>query len=219
MKKQTVFKGLGFLFIIVLLIWLNHSVLDIRPKTIRNWMLSFGILAPLIYIALYTVRPLILFPASILSLAGGLAFGAVLGTVYTIIGATLSAMIAFLIAKAAGPKFIKANKEGRFKKIQHQLEKNGFYYVLMMRILPIFNFDLISYAAGASRVKFLSFALATMLGIIPGTFAYNFLGSSFASGSFSTIIIAAVIFLIVLAVPIYLKKRTNVGAEIEESKE
>jgi uncharacterized membrane protein YdjX (TVP38/TMEM64 family) len=58
----------------------------------------------------------------------------------------------------------------------------GFFYVVTLRLIPLFNFDLISYTAGISKVRYQSFLFGTLLGIVPGTFAYNFLGSSFADG-------------------------------------
>ncbi|WP_257346946.1 hypothetical protein [Pseudalkalibacillus decolorationis] len=61
---------------IVLIFWLSHSYLNFTTEQIRDWILSFGLIAPIIFMAVYTIRPLVFFPASVLSLAGGLAFGA-----------------------------------------------------------------------------------------------------------------------------------------------
>ncbi|VWX35366.1 TVP38/TMEM64 family protein [Exiguobacterium oxidotolerans] len=205
-QQRKILKIVGIIAIVIGLIWFSRSYLNISPTEIKEWILSFGMWAPILYIVLYTVRPLIFFPASVLSITGGLAFGAMMGTVYTVIGATLGAVVAFLVAKKLGKGVIK-NSAGKVDQIQQQLEKNGFIYVLIFRLLPIFNFDLISYAAGLSKVRLLPFFLATLIGIIPGTFAYNFLGSSIVSKDPRIIIGAIIVFLILTIVPWYLQKR------------
>lgn len=210
-------KGKGYLIgkwvligiAIGVVIWLSRSVFQIDAEGLRNWILSFGFWAPLIYIIIYTVRPLIFFPASVLSIAGGLAFGAWLGTLYTIIGATLGAMLSFIVAKNLGKSLVRKEWSGNAKKIQSQMEQNGFLYVLLFRLIPVINFDLISYMAAIAKVRFGAFALATLIGIIPGTFAYNFLGSSFISGNPKIIILAVIVFIVLTVVPILIRNRWN----------
>lgn len=191
------------------LIWLGRSVFQVNANDLRSWILSFGIWSPVIYIVIYTLRPLLFFPASILSIAGGLAFGAWLGTLYTIIGATLGAMLSFYVAKTLGKKLVRKTWNGNARKIQSQMEQNGFFYVLLFRFIPVINFDLISYVAAFAKVRFSSFALATLVGIIPGTFAYNFLGSSFVSGNPKIIVLAVIVFVILTVVPILLRNHWN----------
>ncbi|OIN66040.1 TVP38/TMEM64 family protein [Exiguobacterium sp. KRL4] len=207
-RQQKIVRIILLLMIIGGLIWFSRSYLNINPSDIKEWILSFGMWAPILYILLYTIRPLIFFPASVLSITGGLAFGALMGTVYTVIGATLGAVVAFLVAKKLGTGLIKQKDgAGKVEQIQRQLEKNGFIYVLIFRLLPIFNFDLISYAAGLSKVRLLPFFLATLIGIIPGTFAYNFLGSSIVSKDPRIIIGAVTVFVVLTIVPWYIQKR------------
>ena len=202
-------KWLLAVFAVGLVIWLSRSVFEVDANDLRSWILSFGIWAPVMYIVIYTIRPLIFFPASVLSIAGGLAFGAWLGTLYTIIGATLGAILSFYVAKTFGKSLIRKEWTGNAGKIQSQMEQNGFFYVLLFRFIPVINFDLISYAAAFAKVRFTSFALATLVGIIPGTFAYNFLGSSFVSGNPKIIVLAVAVFVILTVVPIVIRNRWN----------
>jgi len=192
---------------VVIFLWINDRFINISPKFIQVWILSFGVFAPIIYIVIYTVRPLILFPASVLSLSAGLAFGAFWGTIYTLIGATGGAVLSFLVAGRLGHKLKNKTWDGKAKIIQEQLKKNDFIYVLLLRLIPIFNFDMISYLAGISNVRLLHFTLATLLGIIPGTFAYNFLGSSLVNGNMTILILSILVFLIVTIIPLVLSKR------------
>lgn len=212
MKKGTapiIGKWLLAAAAIVLIVWLSRSVFDVDANGIRRWILSFGFWAPAIYMLIYTIRPLVFFPASVLSIAGGLAFGAWQGTLYTIIGATLGAMLSFIIAKSVGKSLVRKEWTGNAGKIQSQMEQNGFLYVLLFRFIPVINFDLISYAAAFAKVRFGSFALATLIGIIPGTFAYNFLGSSFISGNPRIMILAVLVFAVLTAVPILIRNKWN----------
>ncbi|NLP49739.1 TVP38/TMEM64 family protein [Bacillus sp. RO1] len=210
MTRKNWIKAILLAILVGSLLYINHTYLNISPEGIREWILSFGIFAPIIYIILYTIRPLILFPASILSLAAGLAFGAFGGTVYTIIGATLGAIVSFLVAKKFGKRMIKNQTSNvRVQKIQSQMEENGFFYVLLLRLIPLFNFDLISYLAGLSKVKLSHFILATVIGIIPGTFAYNFLGSSFVGDNKFVIFIAVIVFVLISVLPLIFSKKVR----------
>jgi uncharacterized membrane protein YdjX (TVP38/TMEM64 family) len=200
-------KITALLIILVTLIWYGRTQLNLDAAEIRDWILGFSFWAPIVYMLIYTVRPLIFFPASVLSITGGLAFGAGMGTMYTVIGATSGAVLSFLVARKLGKNIANKEWKGRGQVIQTQLEKNGFFYVLLLRFIPLFNFDLISYSAGISKVRFRSFLFGTLLGIIPGTFAYNFLGSSLISGSPKIIIWGIFVFTILTVIPIWIRKK------------
>lgn len=86
------------------------------------------------------------------------------------------------------------------------MERRGFLYVFVLRLIPLVSFDLLSYAAGISKVRFRSFLLATVLGMIPGTLAYSFLGASLASGSVTTVFIVALVFVSLIGVTYYFRK-------------
>ena len=198
---------MGIMIIFGFLFYLNQTVLNLDPNSIQSWILSIGILAPFVFVMLYSVRPFMLFPASILSLAGGLAFGPIYGTVLTIIGATIGAYLSFLFARKVGARRVEERMGSKTEKLQSVLEKNGFTVVLVLRLIPLFNFDLISYAAGLSKVKKSHFLIATVIGIIPGTFAYNFLGASTVSDNSGKFILALIIFAVAIIVPVLFRKR------------
>ena len=198
--------GLVLTFVLFLLVF-NYRYLHIQPIEIREWILSYGILAPVLYIIIYTLRTLILFPASILTLAGGLAFGPLWGTVLTVIGATGAAALAFRVSRKLGRNIVAKRWKGKGEKIQEQLESNGFFYVLVLRFIPFFNFDLISYLVGVSKVKFMPYILGTALGIIPSSFAYVFLGSSLAAPKLETLLLAVSVYIVISAVPFIFSRK------------
>lgn len=217
--KKSAFKWVILAFILFVLFYLNQAVLDVTPIKVRVWIISFGLFAPFLYVLLYLIRPLFLFPSSILFLASGLAFGAFWGSVYTVVGATLSAVVAFVVAKRVGHVLLREELESpRVQAIQQQLEENGFFYVLLLRLIPFLNFDLVSYAAGVSNIRLGHFTLATLIGVIPGICAYNILGSSLVSGHYGLFWISLFLLFALGVSPLFLSPRLRAKLGINKLK-
>jgi uncharacterized membrane protein YdjX (TVP38/TMEM64 family) len=208
-KPVTIIKITSVLLITGFLFWFNWRYVNLGPEDIKTVFHGFGWAGPIVFVAVYIFRPLVLFPASILSLAGGLIFGPFLGMALIITGAAGGATLSFWIARKLGKNIAAKNWTGKAEKIQNQLEKNGFIYILSLRLIPVLNFDLISYLSGISKISFRHFLIGTVIGIVPATFAYSFLGSSFASGDMTVIIFALSLFVIISLVPLLLKKRVS----------
>lgn len=217
MRGSIWWKIVGIAAIAGALLWFDFKVLKVSPETIREWVLSFGWIAPVLYIGLYIARPFVLFPASVLSMAGGLAFGTWMGMLYTLVGAVTGAVLSFLLARKIGKGFFKGKDDPRLEKIERSMERKGFMMVLLLRIAPFVPFDLVSYSAGAARVRLRAFLPATVIGTLPGTFAYNFLGSSLTSGGWRHFLVAGCVFVAALSVPFLFRRR--VQRELEEGKD
>lgn len=141
-------------------------------------LLSFGIFAPLSFIILYTIRPLVFFPASIMTLSSVFIFGPYVGFLVSYIGETCSAVLTYTIGKYFGKEF------GLTKKIEKTnihvyLQKNGFLSIFILRIVPLFPFDFVNYSSGIFKISFKTYMAATLTGIVPGLIAFIFLGNSF----------------------------------------
>ncbi|MEW6402304.1 MAG: VTT domain-containing protein, partial [Chloroflexota bacterium] len=138
---------------------------------------------PLIYVVLYAVRPLILFPSTILTLAGGFVFGPILGVLYTIIASNISSTIAFFVGHYFGEgmfdeKTLKVSETFRvLQGFARRMRENSFETVMIMRFIFL-PYDAVSYLAGFLRIKYFPFILATALGSIPGTMAFIGFGAS-----------------------------------------
>jgi len=166
------------LALIACLWWFNHYHLHLTPEDLRSRMLQFGAWAPVVYIAVYTIRPLIFFPATVLCLAGGLAFGPYWGTVYTMIGFMGDAVLAYGLGRYFGHRFVRRT-DSRIRQWSDRLVRRTFPTIATLRLIPIIPFDIVSYAAGMAKVRFLPYAVGTLIGTLPVTVAYSFLGSSF----------------------------------------
>ncbi|QJD87084.1 TVP38/TMEM64 family protein [Cohnella herbarum] len=209
MRRSTALKIGAAVVVVAVLLWIDFKYLNVNPASIRTWVLSFGWLAPVLYVAMYIARPFILFPASVLSMAGGLAFGTWFGMLYTLIGAVTGAVLSFLLARKIGGGFFRGKEDPRLVKIEQAMERRGFMMVLLFRIAPFVPFDLVSYAAGVARVPLRAFLPATIIGTLPGTFAYNFLGASLTKGSWRDFGIAACVFAVALAVPFLFRRKVE----------
>jgi uncharacterized membrane protein YdjX (TVP38/TMEM64 family) len=144
-------------------------------------LLTTSAVGPILYIIIYWFRPLIFFPATVLTVLSGFLFGPI-GILYTIIGANGSAMVAFTVGYFFGQGILEDNEEsaGFIQKYTSRMRENSFETVLLMRLIFL-PYDLVNYAAGFLRIKWLPFLLATAIGSIPGTISFVLLGSSFGT--------------------------------------
>jgi uncharacterized membrane protein YdjX (TVP38/TMEM64 family) len=133
---------------------------------------------PLIYMLVYAVRPLILFPSTLLTLAGGFVFGPVLGVLYTIVASNISSTIAFYVGRYFGEGLFKDDgSNGLIQRYARRMRENSFETVMIMRFIFL-PYDAVSYLAGFLRIHYWPFILATALGSIPGTLAFIGFGAS-----------------------------------------
>ncbi|MCK9418975.1 MAG: TVP38/TMEM64 family protein [Nitrospirae bacterium] len=134
------------------------------------------------FIAVYIIQTALSLPgAAILSLAAGAVFGVVMGTLYVNIGATVGAILAFLVARYLFHDVIQNKFGARLEKINKELEARGFNYLLFLRLVPVFPFFLINLGAGLTRMPLRTYFLGTMVGIIPGSFVFCNAGASLAT--------------------------------------
>jgi uncharacterized membrane protein YdjX (TVP38/TMEM64 family) len=119
--------------------------------------------------------------ATILTMIGGLLFGALVGGSSAIVGATLGATVIFLIARTAAGEFLLRRAGPLAAKVTQGFRDNAFSYLLFLRLVPVFPFWLINLAAALAGISLGAFVGATALGIIPGTLTYAFVGSGLDS--------------------------------------
>lgn len=156
---------------------LGFDVARLSPERVRAFVLSFGVWAPLIYLVTYG-QPIVPLPASIMTITGGLAFGPLWGTCAAVTGATVRACSQFLVARMLGREAVAKLLKGRVASLDQKLGDNSFKAVLLIRLIPNVPYDMQNYALGFSRARFGAYALATLLGILPTSFALVYLGHS-----------------------------------------
>ena len=176
--------------------------MDLLAVKARN----LGIFGPLLLIALMTLAvvfsPL---PSAPVALAAGAVYGHTYGTIYIVIGAEIGAIAAFMIARIAGyelaSKYLGSNLSlGRFGS-QSALTA----IVFVSRLIPFMSFDLVSYAAGLTPIALWRFAIATLLGLIPISFALAHLGGEIVTTDNSSLMLVVLLVGLLTLVPLALK--------------
>lgn len=174
-----------------------------------------GIWGPLAYVGIYSFRSLIFFPASVLTVIGGLLFGPWMGLALTFIGENISANISFIVGRYFSSDLLKhlAARKKFVPRLACRIQENGFLAVLIMR-LSYLPFDLVGYSSGMCNIKQRDFAFGTLIGTLPGLATFAFLGSSIADPSYLTL---TAIFLVVgLAIAYFLKKHRSAQNFVSE---
>ncbi|MTI70032.1 MAG: TVP38/TMEM64 family protein [Firmicutes bacterium] len=204
-------KYLGAIIIFIIIIYIINKLNIFNgysPEDIKIYLDTFGVLAPIVYIIIFTIVPLTLFPDSILAIAGGMGFGLLKGCIYTLIGALFGATLSFYISRLLGRNFLKKLIKKDITPLKEQLENNGFWIILILRCIPLFPFDIISYAAGLSEVKYKDFFIATIIGTIPGIFVYTNVGDKSTQIGSTNFYVSILLLLLLFVVSFFLKKKT-----------
>lgn len=181
---------------------------------------SAGVAAPLLFIALYVVMTVLMFPGAVMTAAAGVVFGTAWGTALAVVGAGLGAVAAFEAGRWLGREQVERISGDRLSRLDDWLEGRGFTAVLYLRLIPIVPFNVLNYVAGVTAIRRQDYALATVLGIVPGTFAYAALGGNISDPT-SPAFIGAVVLIVVLAAgaPLVNRalRRRGIGAPDPES--
>jgi uncharacterized membrane protein YdjX (TVP38/TMEM64 family) len=162
--------------------YLSLETLAENRDLLRAFIDANMLLAILAFVALYTVIVALSLPGgAVLTLAGGLLFGWLLGGIASVIGATLGAIVVFLVARSALADLLAKKAGPWLDRFRQGLQEDAFNYLLFLRLVPIFPFWLVNLAPGLLGVSFTTYLVTTILGIIPGTFAYSLAGNGLDS--------------------------------------
>lgn len=144
----------------------------------QDWVAGLGAWGPIAFIAGYALATVAFAPGAILTLAAGPIFGLVEGAIYVFVAATTGAALAFLAARYLVRGAIERRVAGhpRFEAIDEAIARDGRRIVFLLRLSPVFPFNLLNYALGLTRVGFVDYCIAS-LGMIPGTILYVYLGA------------------------------------------
>lgn len=176
-KSKIILLALVALIIIALL-WL---------LPVREWLVllqaqikSYGVLAPVVYALVYIIATLLLIPGSVLTLGAGPLFGFWQGFLIVVISANLAALCAYLLARTALRDRVAqwAATNPKFNALDRAIGQNGFKMVLLSRLSPAFPFTLLNYLLGLTTVSPGAYILANLIGMLPGTFLYVYLGAT-----------------------------------------
>ena len=180
----------GTVLAILVLAWpgLFGLQIDMPGRDDLLWAIdAAGVLGPIVIVALMTIAivasPL---PSAPIALAAGAAYGHTYGTLFVVLGAELGALAAFGLARGLGRPFVERHLGQKINAGLFRSQNTLTFLVFGSRLLPFLSFDMISYAAGLSKLHLWRFALATMAGIIPASLLLAHMGSQAMNGDART---------------------------------
>lgn len=147
-----------------------------------EWVDGLGFWGPAVFVLGYAAATLAFVPGSLLTMAAGAIFGLAKGTLLTFLGATLGSTFSFLVARYLARSAIEKRLAHlpRFRAIDKAVARQGLKIIFLVRLSPIFPYNLLNYGLGLTRVKLLDYVLACF-GMIPGTFLYVYYGKALGS--------------------------------------
>jgi len=149
------------------------------------WVRGAGLVGAALYVGTYVAATVVLAPASVLTLGAGFVYGPVYGTLLVTLAANLGAAAAFLLGRTALRERVSQRVAGnpKFAAIDAAVAERGFRVVLLLRLSPLFPFNVLNYALGLTRVRLRDYVLASLIGMLPGTLLYVYLGSLVTSAA------------------------------------
>ena len=139
--------------------------------------------APLLFISLYAGATAMAIPGTILTLAGGAFFGFFWGTVFNTIAANIGASMAFFVARFLGREGVERLGGRRLEKLDEATRAHGFQGLFLLRLVPLVPFNALNFGSGLTALRWRTYALATVIGIFPGTVVYTMFADALLQGS------------------------------------
>lgn len=156
-----------------------------RLVPLREWMSGFtdwikdhGVWGVVLFMASYVAGAVFFLPASLFTLAAGIAFGFRLGVPVVMVSAAMGAAASFLISRHLARGLVEKRllQNEKLKAFDVVVEQEGWKVVLLLRLVPLFPFPVGNYFFGLTKVRFWPFLAATLVGVMPGSTLYVYLG-------------------------------------------
>ncbi|MBL8573399.1 MAG: TVP38/TMEM64 family protein [Hyphomicrobiaceae bacterium] len=162
--------------------WLDLDRVVAGRAGLRAALAQYPLAVALAYVAIYVAVVALSLPGGlVLTLAGGLLFGGIVGAAIAAFAATLGSVAVFLAARAAFAEGLRARAGPFLARFVDGFHSNAFSYLLFLRLVPVFPFWLVNLAPALLGVNLRTYTLATVIGIIPGTLAFAFVGAGLDS--------------------------------------
>lgn len=178
------------------------------PDDIKLFITNFGMVAPFVFILICTIKPMLFFvPFMGLTVVAGTLFGPIYGTVYVIVGGAGSTAVGFYMTRWFSRQSLERFLNGRKRllELDKKMESEGFKTTLMLRFFSL-PWDVVSYSAGLSRIRFKDFYLASLIALVPTSFMYTYFGSSLLNPISSKFIISLLLIIALGSIPHILRR-------------
>lgn len=171
--------ALGLVMGALLVAVVRYYHLDALLRAALSWIAGHGLLGALVYALLYILACVLFIPGSLITLGAGAIYGVVKGTALVSISSTLGATAAFLVGRFLAREWVARKVAGnpKFAAIDRAVAREGWKIVGLVRLSPVFPFNLLNYALGLTGVSLRHYFFASWIGMFPGTVLYVYLGS------------------------------------------
>lgn len=165
---QSVLRLALLVVLTVAFVWLALTVRLPEIDELREMLAGYGAWSWLVFVGAYAVVGLTPIPVTIMAVTAGLLFGPVVGSLLSVVGASVGAVGAYGIARLAGHDVVMRGLGRHARRVEDALEERGFLAIMALRCAPGLPYWPVNYGAGAVGVPFGTFAVASALGSIPG---------------------------------------------------
>lgn len=192
----------------ILIIYYKSYIRNINAHDIKRFILSYGEYASICFVIIYSIKPLVfIIPASLLSILAGNIFGPFYSFMLSMISCFFAGTLAFFLSKILGKPFIDKKLKGKGLLIDNNIKENGFIIMLLMRFAFVFPYDELSYAAGMTKMRYVDFIIATLIGISPEMIMYSFMGENIMHPFSMKVIIPIVSVMIIAPTSYYIYRK------------
>ena len=186
--------------------WLDLESLVALANHLRE-----GPYTPLAVAAAYVIAGLVMFPVTVLNLVIIVVFGPLIGPLYAICGATISAGAVYGIGRRLGRETVRRFAGARLNRLSRRLARQGVLAMSVVRLVPIAPFTVVNLVAGASHIGFGDFILGTAIGLAPGIIAMtvfvNRAAAVFKDPTAGTVVLLVIVVAAIAAAIFFLRKR------------
>ncbi|NEZ47163.1 TVP38/TMEM64 family protein [Clostridium niameyense] len=213
-NRKDILKAVVLITIVIsmsIFIFKNWNTL--RHLNIENfigYLRKSGKYCAILFIIIYAIKPLVLLiPSSMLSLVAGTLFGPIKGFIFNILGFFLSGSLAFCLSRVLGQPFVDKLLKDKAVKLKCDTKEEGFKIIFLLRFPPIFPYDPISYGAGLTKMRYRDFVAGSLLGVLPETLCYSYMGKSITNPFTYKFIIPLILVVLTTIIAIYFYKKSN----------
>ncbi|MDD5167611.1 MAG: TVP38/TMEM64 family protein [Syntrophales bacterium] len=199
-SRQGLLRPILLLAVVIGMVVIAHFLgLGEKLGKLHLWIQTLGPWGPIAFIGIYVLATVAALPGAVITAIAGALFGSVWGVVIVSIASTIGASLAFLIARYFAresiSRWLAANE--KFRRLDDMTERHGAIIVAVVRLIPLFPFDLLNYGFGLTRIPFWTYVFWSWLCMLPGTILYvvgaDALAKSAASGEVPWLLIVIVI--------------------------
>ncbi|MBF0713667.1 TVP38/TMEM64 family protein [Gemella sp. GH3] len=177
----------------------------------QDFIASFGVFSPIIYLLIFSIFPIFFFPVPILAVVGGVLFGFVKGSILTFLGASINCYLMFIISRKFGRDYVKKLLTKRLTPKQHEKifnvsDEKLMVSLVILRLIPLVPYNLINYGFGLTNISLTKYMIASVLGIIPGTIVFLNFGAASTNIWSIEFLLSTILVLLLTGGSIYISK-------------